>query len=145
MKTLWACDFFTQRVLTLGGFVDYYLLLFVHLETRRLFISPATRHPTDEWVTQQARNLHIYAEEQGLKVTYVIRDNDRKFSGGGLDALLKSGGAESVPIVPLSPNMNDYASWCTSLVRSVVTWLTCGLSASLQPCCLQGALVPTGS
>jgi putative transposase len=109
VQTLWACDFFTQKVLTLNGWVDYYLILFVHLDTRRLFITPATRHPTDEWMIQQAKNFLIHIEEQGLQITHLIRDNDGKFTGGGLDAILESVGAEIVTTSLRAPNMNPYA------------------------------------
>jgi transposase InsO family protein len=96
-------------VLTLNGWVDYYLILFVHLDTRRLFITPATRHPTDEWMIQQAKNFLIHIEEQGLQITHLIRDNDGKFTGGGLDAILESVGAEIVTTSLRAPNMNPYA------------------------------------
>lgn len=118
VKTLWACDFFTQKVLTLHGWVDYYLILFVHLETRRLFITPATLHPTDQWMIQQAKNFLIYAEEQGLQVTHLIRDNDGKFSGGGFDAILQSAGAEIMPTSLRAPNMNPYSERAVQSVQT---------------------------
>ncbi len=36
--TLWACDFFTKPVLTMRGWMDFYVLFFVHLETRQVHI-----------------------------------------------------------------------------------------------------------
>ncbi len=86
-----------------------------HLETRRLFITPASLHPTGEWMIQQAKNFLIHVEEQGLQITHLIRDHDGKFSGGGLDAILESAGAEVVPTSLRAPNLNAYASRCTSL------------------------------
>ncbi len=108
LHTLWACDFFTQPVLTLRGRVDYYLILFVQIETRRLFITSATTHPTGDWVAQQARNFVMHAEELGLPATHLIRDNDAKFAPA-FDAVLEGAAVETVRIVPLSPNMNAYA------------------------------------
>ena len=35
MDVLWATDFFTTEVWTLGGLVTYYILFFIHLETRQ--------------------------------------------------------------------------------------------------------------
>ena len=49
-------DFFTVEVLTWRGLVTYYVLFFLHLETRRVSLAGITRHPTEEWMTQMARN-----------------------------------------------------------------------------------------
>ena len=49
-------DFFTVEVLTWRGLVTYYVLFFLHLETRRVSLAGITRHPTQEWMTQMARN-----------------------------------------------------------------------------------------
>ena len=84
------------------------MILFIHLETRRLFIASATLRPTADWVAQQARNFVMHAEELGLPASHLIRDNDAKFAPA-FDAVLEGAGVEPVPIVPLSPNMNAYA------------------------------------
>jgi hypothetical protein len=49
-------DFFTVEVLTWQGLVTYYVLFFMHLETRRVSLAGITRHPTEEWMIQMARN-----------------------------------------------------------------------------------------
>ena len=56
-----------------------YVLFFIELESRRVFILGCTEHPTDAWVTQQARNLSWQIEE-GSHFRILIRDRDRKFS-----------------------------------------------------------------
>lgn len=56
MDTLVACDFFTKPVYTLKGRFDAYVLVFIHLGSRRVFMSPATFNPNEAWVLQQARN-----------------------------------------------------------------------------------------
>ncbi len=43
--TLWACDFMSVRTWTLRGRVDLYLLIFIHVSSRRGFVSPATVSP----------------------------------------------------------------------------------------------------
>jgi hypothetical protein len=48
--------FFTVEVLTCRGLVTYYVLFFLHLETRRLSLAGITRHPAEEWMIQMARN-----------------------------------------------------------------------------------------
>jgi putative transposase len=56
MAVLAGTDFFTVEVLTWRGLVTYYVLYFLHLETRRVALAGITRHPTEEWITQIARN-----------------------------------------------------------------------------------------
>ena len=73
---LLACDFFTVETVRLQVL---YVLFFIELESRRVFILGCTEHPTDAWVTQQARNLSWQIEE-GSHFRILIRDRDRKFS-----------------------------------------------------------------
>jgi putative transposase len=50
-------DFFTAEVLTLRGLVTYYVLFFIHLESRRVDIAGLTVHPNEAWMKQIARNV----------------------------------------------------------------------------------------
>ncbi len=45
--TLWQCDFYSKKVLTIKGFRDLFLLVFIHVDTRRVFIAPSTFHPNE--------------------------------------------------------------------------------------------------
>jgi hypothetical protein len=45
MDVLAATDFFTVEVLTWRGLVTYYVLFFIHLESRRVSITGITDHP----------------------------------------------------------------------------------------------------
>jgi hypothetical protein len=40
-------DFFTVEVLILQGLVTYYVLFFIHLESRKVEIAGITTHPTE--------------------------------------------------------------------------------------------------
>jgi hypothetical protein len=55
MAVLAAIDFFTAEVLTWHGLATYYVLFFLHLETRRVTLAGITQHPTEEWMLQMAR------------------------------------------------------------------------------------------
>jgi putative transposase len=44
-------------VLTLRGLVTYYVLFFIHLESRRVDIAGITVHPDERWMQQIARNV----------------------------------------------------------------------------------------
>jgi hypothetical protein len=47
-----ACDFFTVETVAL---TRIYVLFFIELERRLVWLGGVTVHPTGEWVTQQAR------------------------------------------------------------------------------------------
>src|SRR5262249_48222905 len=57
LALLAATDFFTAEVLTLRGLVTYYVLFFIHLESRRVNIAGITMHPDKQWMQQIARNV----------------------------------------------------------------------------------------
>ncbi len=78
--TLWQCDFYAKKVLTAKGLRDLYLLIFLHVETRRVFIAPATYHPNEAWVKQQAEAFLQHTKETGLSTAIVMHDRDTKFT-----------------------------------------------------------------
>src|SRR6266566_2205975 len=57
-------DFFTVEVLTLRGLITYYVLFFIHLESRRICLAGVTRHPNQEWMEQMARDVTM--EDSGF-------------------------------------------------------------------------------
>ena len=57
LALLAGTDFFTAEVLTLRGLVTYYVLFFIHLESRRVDIAGITVHPDERWMQQMARNV----------------------------------------------------------------------------------------
>src|SRR5258705_12260892 len=63
MAVLAGIDFFTVEVLTWRGLVTYYVLFFIHLETRRVTIAGITDQPEEGWMQQMARNATL--EERG--------------------------------------------------------------------------------
>ena len=107
-QTLWACDFLSTKIWTRCGLMDYFVLFFIHIQTRRVIATPATADPDGQWTAQQARNFLMQVEEQGLEATHLIRDMDSKFQGG-FDQVLETDGAQVVPVGPRKPNLNAYA------------------------------------
>ncbi|HVK15057.1 MAG TPA: integrase core domain-containing protein, partial [Gemmataceae bacterium] len=103
--TLWACDFFTKHVWTLRGLVQVYILVFVHVGTRRVIVPGFTANPDDGWMRQQARNLSILLADTGKQPTHLVLDNDTKFTAGFRD-ILAADGVEVVRTAVRSPNMN---------------------------------------
>jgi glycosyltransferase involved in cell wall biosynthesis len=68
MVVLAASDFFTVEVLTLKGLMTYYVLFFIHLQSRRICLAGVTRHPDQEWMEQMGRNVTV--EENGFLANY---------------------------------------------------------------------------
>ena len=79
MAVLVATDFFTVEVLTLRGMITYYVLFFIHLESRRICLAGVTRHPDEEWMEQMARNVTM--EDSGFLINrrYLLHDRDSKY------------------------------------------------------------------
>jgi putative transposase len=116
MDTLVACDFFTKPIYTFKGKVNAYVLMFIHVGSRRVFMSPATFNPTEEWVNQQARNASMWLDEIGVKATHLIRDRDTKYALS-FDELWKAAGTKIVKTPPRTPQANGYAEACIGIIK----------------------------
>src|SRR5207249_4146967 len=55
-NVLAGTDFFTVEVLTWRDLVTYYVLFFIHLDSRRVSIAGITEHPDACWMRQIGRN-----------------------------------------------------------------------------------------
>src|ERR671918_422016 len=117
MDVLAGTDFFTVEVLTLRGLVTYYVLFFLHLETRRVTLGGITRHPTEEWMTQMARNA--IDEESGClrQHRYVLHDRDAKFCAEFRNTLVTRG-VKCLRLPPRSPNLNAFSERWVRSVKS---------------------------
>jgi len=107
MAVLAGTDFFTVEVLTWRG-LAYYVLFFIHLESRRVSLAGLTRHPTSEWMAQMARNATD--ENSGFLhgQRYLLHDRDTKLCATFLD-VLRSSGIQPLALPPKSPNLNAFA------------------------------------
>ena len=88
--------------------MDYFVLFFINIGSRRVFVSGITDHPHAQRMAQQARNLAIHLHETDMEASHLIRDGDKKFVEQ-FDAILDSGGTEIVRLPHASPNLNCYA------------------------------------
>ena len=115
VETLWACDFFSVKSWTLHGLVDIYLLVFIHIGSRRVWVSPPTAHPTGVWTSQQARNALMQLERiVESQPTVLLRDRDTKFTPT-FDEVFTSEGAVVQQTQFRSPNLNAYCErWIQS-------------------------------
>jgi putative transposase len=115
MDVLWATDFFSTEVWTLGGLVTFYVLFFIKLDTREVHIAGITAHPTEQWMMQVARNLTMEAWGVLKPDQYLLHDRDQKFCPA-YNQLLDDAGVKRLPLPPRSPNLNSVAE---RFVRSV--------------------------
>ena len=114
MAVLAGTDFFAMEVLTLRGLVTYYVLFFIHLESRKVDIAGITVHPNEQWMQQMARNVTMEGCGALRDCRYLLHDRDTKFTI--FRAIIKSGQVKPLPLPPHSPNLNsDAERW----VRSV--------------------------
>jgi putative transposase len=74
--TLWQCDFFSKRILTRLGMPQVFAMVFIHVATRRVWVSPSTLKPTPAWVFHQTRDFLDYAAKNQLPLKAISRDND---------------------------------------------------------------------
>ena len=84
----------------------FYILVVMHLKTRRIEIAGATPHPNSQWMQQVGRNLTDCADGFLRISTHVILGRDTKHLP--LRQILKSSDIEVVVLPPKSPNLNAH-------------------------------------
>ena len=115
--SLWACDFLTKKVWTTAGLKDYFILFFINVATRRVFVSGMTPTPDSLWMAHQARGVAMHFQDQPVNPTYLIRDGDTKFTAESC-AVLESEGLEVKRVGPMAPNMNAYAEHWVQTIKT---------------------------
>lgn len=79
-ESLWQCDFLSRKVMTVTGMRDVFVMVFIHVKTRQVVVTPATRKPNDVWMMEQIERVVLQARQRGLRVRTVMRDRDSKFT-----------------------------------------------------------------
>ena len=113
-----ACDFFTVETVFLR---TLYVLFFIEVGSRRLHMRSSTRNPSGEFVAQQARNLWMDGELEG--VAFLIRDRDSKYTRA-FDEVFISEGAQVIKTPVRAPKANAFAERFVRTVRHEVLDLT---------------------
>ena len=123
MSVLAGTDFFSVEVLTLRGLVTYYVLFFIHLESRKVEIAGVTPHPNEVWMSQIARNVTM--DECGFlnNCRYLIHDRDTKYCRSFRD-IIESGDVETLRLPARSPNLNAFSErWVKSVKNECLSKL----------------------
>jgi putative transposase len=92
---------------TARGVRQCFVLAFLHVSTRRVFLSPCSFKPDQAWMQAQAEAFLAHAKEQNLPAAVVLRDHDSKFTGP-FDGTLAAGGVRAKAVGFRSPNRNAY-------------------------------------
>jgi putative transposase len=112
--TIVECDFFTVETLWLRRF---YVLFFIELSRRRVYLAGVTSNPDGAWVVQQARNLTMTLAEQKQRHRILIRDHDRKFTAA-FDEVFRSEGLRVIKAPIAAPRAKAHAErWVGSIRR----------------------------
>jgi len=111
--TMLACDFFTADTVLLRRL---YVLFFIEIDTRRIYLSGVTASPVGEWVTQQARNLSSVLTERSRVAKFLIRDRDTKFTAS-FDEVFRTEGIRILKTPIRSPRANAFGERLVGTVR----------------------------
>ena len=115
-----AVDFFTVDTVWLQRL---YVLFFIEVASRRVHLAGCTAHPDAEWVTQQARQVAWAFAERDEPVRVLIRDHDRKFTGG-FDAVFEAQDIRIVRTPIQAPQANGIAERFVRTARAeCLDWL----------------------
>jgi hypothetical protein len=113
-ESISACDFFSVEAWTFGGLSRFLVFFVIDVASRRVQIAGVYADPAEPQMLQMARNL-TDAEDGFLKGKRIlIHDRDPLFTKKFRETL-KATGVRCLKMPKQSPNLNGYASWCTSL------------------------------
>lgn len=125
MDSLAACDFFSKAVCTPLGKQMAFCVMFIHLGTQKVFVSPSTYHPTQHWVNQQARNVAMWLDDEGLDSQFLIHDRDTKFTAS-FDQMFETNDCKIIKTPFQVPVANAFAeSWIGCLKREALNHFLC--------------------
>ena len=132
LEVLAAVDFFTVEVWTAAGLTTYYVLTFMRVASRRVYIAGITPWPDQRWMAQMARNVTMEAEGFLCGYRYLLHDRDAKFCAA-FDEILEAAGLIPLKLPPRSPNLNAHLErWHRSIKEECLSKLILFGEASLR-------------
>ncbi|QDU44573.1 Integrase core domain protein [Symmachiella dynata] len=106
-ETLYQCDFFSKRVWTKFGPRQYFVLVFLHLGSRKVFVTKCTRKPTTEWMIEQAQRFVEHVKSTGQEATLLLRDRDSLYRQD-FDKVLRGAGIKVKKNSVRAPNLQAH-------------------------------------
>ncbi len=112
-----ACDFFTVDTAFLR---PYYVLFFIHVNTREVLFAGVTANPTGAWTTQAAPNLFISHGERLEDARALVGDRGSQFTNN-FDEIFRSEGLKILKTPVRTPVANTFAErWIGSVRRELL-------------------------
>jgi len=102
-----AVDFFTVEVWTSAGLITYYVLTFMRVASRKVWVAGITTSPDSRWMGQMARNVTLADIGFLCGCRYLLHDRDAKFCAA-FEGILEAAGIQVVTLPPRSPNLNAH-------------------------------------
>ena len=93
-----------------------YVLVFIELATRHVYLAGITANPTGEWATQQARNIIETFVERTQPIRFLIHDRDSKFTAA-FDEVFRSDGIRTIRTPVRAPRANAFIERWIGTVR----------------------------
>jgi transposase len=131
-----AVDFFHLDT-ALGN--RLYALAFLEHATRRLHITGVTTHPTQDWTTQQARNLAADLDTRLDSMRFLLRDRDGKYSPT-FDTVFHTEEIDILQTAPRTPRMN---AWRTDHQNPAPRTVRPRVDPQRGPCSTSPSHLPT--
>ena len=120
-----ASDFFTKKIYTVHGVMTAYVLVFIHLGSRKVYCSRATCSPNEQWVVQQARNASMWMEDEDIEPRFILHDRDTKYSAAFRE-FWRSNGIERLRSPIQAPKANAFAeSFIGTIKRECLNYFMC--------------------
>ncbi len=112
-----ACDFATVDTVTLRRF---YLLFFIDIPTRTIWLGGITEHPTGAWTTQAAHNLFLRHGEHLNGARALVRDRGRRIIDA-FNEILRTASFKILETPVRTPVANTFAErWIGSIRRELL-------------------------
>jgi putative transposase len=103
--------------------VTYYVLFFIHLESRKVEVAGLTVHPNERWMQHMARNVTMEGWGFLYNCRYLIHDRDTKYTQS-FRAIIAAGQVTALPLPAHSPNLNAYSErWVRSVKEECLSKL----------------------
>jgi hypothetical protein len=132
------------EVWTRRGLQRFLVLFFLDLSTRQVEIAGLASTANGLWMGQVGRKVTDAVDGILLGKRSLIHDRDPLFTAEFLN-LLAGVGVESVKLLPRSPNLNAYASYCTSCGHSGMTGWAGRRRDRFKACAFLSMFSPGGS
>jgi putative transposase len=135
MDSMVACDFFTKNIYSVFGVRKVFVLVFIHMGSRKVFHSFPTERPTHDWVIQQCRNASMWLGEEGLDAKFLIRDRDVVYP----ERMKEFWNSEGVQVIRTPVRTPKANAFCESFIgtykRECLNHFTCFRRAQLNYIC----------